>query len=99
MSILTEEVLLDKLKSKFTAENDDDLKEIEDITETIKHFAKNGSVDVEQKLKENDDAWRKKFRDRFFDDRDDNNTNKNNNKNNNEDISFDDLFNARNHNI
>jgi hypothetical protein len=48
--------------------NEDALSLIEDFTDTYNELesASNPSVNWEQKYKENDEAWKKKYRDRFF---------------------------------
>lgn len=69
MSVLTKKELLDKLKAKFGDDTSDDVLElIEDTSDTLDDFETKtkSETDWETKYKQNDDAWRKKYRDRFF---------------------------------
>lgn len=65
--VLTKEELYDRIKAKY-GDSDEDLKDIEDLTDTIEEMSKkeidqdaiNAAVDAKDK------EWRQKYRDRFF---------------------------------
>ena len=69
MSILSKEQVLEKIKSMIGENTDDDsITLIEDVTDTLNDYETKSkdTTDWEKKYKENDEAWRKKYRDRFF---------------------------------
>lgn len=69
MSVLTKEELLERIKTKIGEDtSDESLSLIEDVTDTFKDMENKSkdSTDWEKKYKENDEMWRKKYRDRFF---------------------------------
>lgn len=69
MSVLTKEEILKKLQSKFGESTDDEsISLLEDITDTLTDFESKtkDTTDWETKYKENDEMWKKKYRDRFF---------------------------------
>lgn len=83
--------LMKRIKEYIGDKQDDEtLSFIEDISDSVKQ-----NTEWERKYKENDDNWRKKYRERFFtDDESENITNGKSEKNdeNNVDITIDDLF-------
>lgn len=61
--------ILESLKAKFGDDTGDDtISIIEDITDTIDDYEKKtaDNTNWETKYKENDEAWRKKYTDRFY---------------------------------
>ena len=69
MAVTSKEEILNRIKEKFgDASDDETLSLYEDITDTLDSFSTSTSAaeDWEKKYKENDEAWRKKYRDRFF---------------------------------
>lgn len=76
MAIVSKEELLASIK-KLVGENSDDesLKLLEDFSDTFDDLKTRTSdtTDWEKKFKENDEAWRQKYRDRFFGGGEDNN--------------------------
>jgi thiamine pyrophosphate-dependent acetolactate synthase large subunit-like protein len=70
MAKLTKEQYLSKLQSLIGEDTSDDaLAIVEDFTDTYNEMESaitNDGPNWEQKFKENDEAWRKKYRERFF---------------------------------
>ena len=69
MSILKRDDLLNSIRARIGDDTSDEaLKLIEDVEDTLGDLETKASSESkwEQKYKENDDAWRKKYRDRFF---------------------------------
>ena len=98
MSILSKEKFLSTLKSKIGDSNtDEDIKFIEDMTDTYEDLAKNkdntDSENWKEKYEQLDNQWREKYKQRFFD------TTSNNSDTGNEkekdDITIDDLFTSK----
>lgn len=60
--------ILEQIKAVLTDTSDSTLSVIEDITDTINDLETKvaDKTDWESKFKENDESWRKKYRDRFF---------------------------------
>lgn len=94
MAILTKNDLMAKINSHFGDDTSDAvLGLVEDISDTFDSLNGNGSGENwEQKYKENDEMWRKKYRDRFFNGKGDTEDDDNNNPNNNKPKTFEDLF-------
>lgn len=65
MAVLSREQYLSTIQ-QLVGDNTDDnvLNAVSDLSDTYEHF--NSGVDWEQRYKDNDNAWRKKYRDRFF---------------------------------
>lgn len=80
MAVKTKADILNSLKT-FIGDNtdDDSLNFISDVSDTLDDFENKtkDNTDWEQKYKENDESWRKKYRDRFFSS--DNNSNNDDN--------------------
>lgn len=70
MAVRTRDEILTSIRSHFGDDTSDEaLALVEDLTDTINDFenkANNKGENWEQKYKDNDAAWRKKYRDRFF---------------------------------
>lgn len=96
MAILSKEEFLSTLKSKIGDSNtDEDIKFIEDMTDTYEDLAKNkDNTDNEnwkEKYEQLDNQWREKYKQRFFD-----TTSKEPEKElEKEDITIDDLFTSK----
>jgi hypothetical protein len=67
MSVLSKDELL-KVVNTLVGEgtNDETLKTIEDVTDTINSFSDNANEDWKKKYEENDASWRNKYKERFF---------------------------------
>lgn len=65
--VLTKDAYMNLLKT-LVGENptDEQIKFLEDMTDTYNDLESKGSVDWEKKYNENDAAWRQRYRDRFF---------------------------------
>lgn len=105
MAILKKEDFFNRLTGYIGDSNsDDDISFFEDMTDTYNDLERRKAgdgVDWEQKFKDNDEAWRKKYRNRFFRgdagdcfDDDMNDGNKNNDVTP-DNITFDDIFRKR----
>lgn len=67
MAVRTKDELLGFIKERFGEDTTDEtISFVEDITDTLNNYDSRNSVNWEQKYKDNDEAWRKKYRDRFF---------------------------------
>ena len=70
MAVRTREEILNSVRERFGDDTTDEtLALVEDITDTLTDLENknaNSGENWEQKYKENDAAWRKKYRDRFF---------------------------------
>ena len=65
--VLTKEELYDRIKAKY-GDSDEDLKDIEDFTDTIEEMSKK-EIDqdaINAAVEAKDKEWRQKYRDRFF---------------------------------
>lgn len=69
MAVRTREEILGSVRERFGEDTSDDtIALVEDIADTmtdLENRAKD-TTNWEQKYRENDEAWRKKYRDRFF---------------------------------
>ena len=97
MAVKTREEIIESVK-EILADNTDDntITFLEDITDTITDLedkAKGDGTDWKAKYTENDEAWRKKYKERFYsnDDTDDND-NENDNEHTEPPKKFEDLF-------
>lgn len=68
MAVRTRDEILEAINTHLGDDNSDSvLSLVEDITDTFDSLTGNtGGENWEQKYKDNDAAWRKKYRDRFF---------------------------------
>ena len=99
MAVLDKETYMAKLKEKIGEDTSDDtLTFIEDASDTYDDLLRRseGKEDWETKYKENDEAWRKRYRERFFSTPEDvKEEQKKNGKEDGEKRSFEDLFEER----
>lgn len=86
--------ILEQIKASLTDTSDTTLSLIEDVTDTLNDFETKvvDKTDWEAKYKENDESWRKKYRDRFFNSESDENEIRKENEGNTEPLTFDKLF-------
>ena len=96
MSIVSKEDLIKRLSEKFVDDNSDEVIQLtEDLSDTLNDFDSriNDTEDWKAKFEENDNMWRKKYKDRFLEP-----TNSNYNESNgqggdeNTNVTFNDLF-------
>lgn len=70
MAVKTREELLASIRARVGEQTDDEtIAFLEDVTDTLTDFetrANGGSEDWEQRYKDNDAEWRKKYTERFF---------------------------------
>ena len=70
MAVKTREEILSAVKARLGEQNDDEtIKFLEDITDTLSDFetkAKGDGTDWKTKYEENDTEWRKKYTERFY---------------------------------
>lgn len=67
MAIKKREELLNSFKSLLGERTDDEsLTILEDLSDTLTAMETPGTDDWEQKYKENDEMWRKRYKERFF---------------------------------
>lgn len=69
MSVLSRDDFFKAISSKITGTEEDDLKVIEDLTDTYNSLEKQShgdGINWEQKYHELDDTWSKRYRSRFF---------------------------------
>lgn len=69
MAIRTREEILDSIRNIVGDSTDDNtLQVLEDVTDTLTDFENKtaNQTDWEARYKENDDAWRKKYAERFY---------------------------------
>ena len=67
MAILTNDEIMNALKALIgDSTADEHLKLLEDMTETLNAQTKSAAEDWEAKYKENDAAWRQRYKERFF---------------------------------
>lgn len=59
------EEVLTIVNTHITGNDENTLNAIGDITDTLKDMS-NKALNADERLKENDEAWAKKYRDRFF---------------------------------
>lgn len=102
MAVKSRDDLLKAVADRFGDDTSDEtIAMIEDITDTINDYEEKtkDSTDWKKKYEENDEAWRKKYKDRFFQGEPNNNPNEGDpNKNTNEDdapVHFSDLFSTK----
>lgn len=67
MAVLSKEDFLNLIKERTKDSTDDDtLKFIEDVTDTINSLSETDGEDWKTKYEDNDKMWRQKYKDRFF---------------------------------
>ena len=96
MAIVSKEDLIKRLSEKFGADNSDEVIQLtEDLSDTLNDFDSriNDTEDWKAKFEENDNMWRKKYKDRFLEP-----SNSNDNESHEQDddentnVTFNDLF-------
>ena len=96
MAIVSKEDLINRLSEKFGDDNSDEVIQLtEDLSDTLNDFDSriNDSEDWKSKFEENDNMWRKKYKDRFLEP-----SNINDNESHKQDddentnVTFNDLF-------
>ena len=96
MSIVSKEDLIKRLSEKFGDDNSDEVIQLtEDLSDTLNDFDSriNDTEDWKAKFEENDNMWRKKYKDRFLEP-----SNSNGNESHEQDddentnVTFNDLF-------
>lgn len=96
MAIVSKEDLIKRLSEKFGDDNSDEVIQLtEDLSDTLNDFDSriNDTEDWKSKFKENDNMWRKKYKDRFLEP-----SNSNDNESHEQDddentnVTFNDLF-------
>ena len=95
MSVLSRDEFLNKLKEKIGESTDDnDLKLIEDFTDTYDDLVSSSKpeIDWKKKYEENDKEWRTKYKERFFNSTPQPDEPEPEPEPEPDDISFDDLF-------
>lgn len=97
MSVLTKDEFLNTLKNRIGESNtDEDIKFLEDMTDTYEDLAKTKDTDNEnwkEKYEQLDNQWKEKYKQRFFD-----TSTKDESKeqeNSKEEITIDDLFTSK----
>lgn len=96
MAIVSKEDLIKRLSEKFGDDNSDEVIQLtEDLSDTLNDFDSriNDTEDWKTKFEENDNMWRKKYKDRFLDSSD-NNDNESHEQDDDENtnVTFNDLF-------
>lgn len=96
MAIVNKEDLIKRLSEKFGDDNSDEVIQLtEDLSDTLNDFDSriNDTEDWKAKFEENDNMWRKKYKDRFLEssDRDDNESHEQDDDKNTS-VTFNDLF-------
>ena len=94
MALLDKETYLNLIKKYITGDDDEALKDVEDLTETFDTLSVKDTEDWKGKYEANDKAWREKYKARFFSipsDKEDKDTYDNNDEDEKE-VTFEDLF-------
>lgn len=96
MAIVSKEDLIKRLSEKFGDDNSDEVIRLtEDLSDTLNDFDSriNDTEDWKTKFEENDNMWRKKYKDRFLEssDRNDNESHEQDDEENTN-VTFNDLF-------
>lgn len=96
MAIVSKEDLIKRLSEKFVDDNSDDVIQLtEDLSDTLNDFDSriNDTEDWKTKFQENDNMWRKKYKDRFLESSDSNdNESHEQDDDENTNVTFNDLF-------
>lgn len=69
MSVLSREEMMNRIRERMGEDTSDEtLAFIEDVSDTLADLDRRATdtTNWEQKYKENDDAWRQRYRDRFY---------------------------------
>lgn len=96
MAIVSKEDLIKRLSEKFADDNSDEVIQLtEDLSDTLNDFDSriNDTEDWKSKFEENDNMWRKKYKDRFLEPSDSNdNESHEQDDDENTNVTFNDLF-------
>lgn len=96
MAIVSKEDLIKRLSEKFEDDNSDEVIQLtEDLSDTLNDFDSriNDTEDWKSKFEENDNMWRKKYKDRFLEPSDSNaNESHEQDDDENTNVTFNDLF-------
>ena len=96
MAIVSKEDLIKRLSEKFGEDNSDEVIQLtEDLSDTLNDFDSriNDTEDWKTKFEENDNMWRKKYKDRFLESSDSSdNESHEQDDDENTSVTFNDLF-------
>lgn len=95
MAIVSKEDLIKRLSEKFGDDNSDEVIQLtEDLSDTLNDFDSriNDTEDWKTKFKENDNMWRKKYKDRFLESSGNDNESHEQDDDENTSVTFNDLF-------
>ena len=96
MAIVSKEDLIKRLSEKFGDDNSDEVIQLtEDLSDTLNDFDSriNDTEDWKTKFEENDNMWRKKYKDRFLESSDSSdNESHEQDDDENTNVTFNDLF-------
>lgn len=94
MAIVSKEDLIKRLSEKFGDDNSDEVIQLtEDLSDTLNDFDSriNDTEDWKAKFEENDNMWRKKYKDRFLEPSDNEEIHEQD-EDENTNVTFNDLF-------
>lgn len=95
MAIVSKEDLIKRLSEKFGDDNSDEVIQLtEDLSDTLNDFDSriNDTEDWKAKFEENDNMWRKKYKDRFLEPSDNEEEIHEQGEDENTNVTFNDLF-------
>lgn len=95
MAIVSKEDLIKRLSEKFGDDNSDEVIQLtEDLSDTLNDFDSriNDTEDWKAKFEENDNMWRKKYKDRFLEPSDNEEEIHEQDEDENRNVTFNDLF-------
>lgn len=95
MAIVSKEDLIKRLSEKFGDDNSDEVIQLtEDLSDTLNDFDSriNDTEDWKTKFEENDNMWRKKYKDRFLESSGNDNESHEQDDDENTSVTFNDLF-------
>lgn len=95
MAIVSKEDLIKRLSEKFGDDNSDEVIQLtEDLSDTLNDFDSriNDTEDWKAKFEENDNMWRKKYKDRFLEPSDNEEEIHEQDEGENTNVTFNDLF-------
>lgn len=95
MAIVSKEDLIKRLSEKFGDDNSDEVIQLtEDLSDTLNDFDSriNDTEDWKAKFEENDNMWRKKYKDRFLKPSDNGEEIHEHDEDENTHVTFNDLF-------
>ena len=95
MAIVSKEDLIKRFSEKFGGDNSDEVIQLtEDLSDTLNDYDSriNDTEDWKSKFEENDNLWRKKYKDRFLESPDSDNESHEQDDDENTNVTFNDLF-------